>query len=242
MARLYRYQLPRFAERGVQARPTADIRDSADNAEQTATSGTYSLFAGSRVVIDADAVLTVGPPATATIGAAITADESLSATWQERWILTFGTTVETFVRPVYVVRFVPRQVITDADLFTRHTQLDRLRDRDEADFSTQREEAWTWVERQLINRGNRPELILDSSELREVHIFKTLHILYRDYASSTAADQRYAELAEEYDLKAIAEMSDVHLSYDTDQDGTFDEGEKRSASPILLTNRPPRWV
>jgi hypothetical protein len=241
MGLIYRYALPRFVERGVQIRINAQVLDEDTEVEQTVASGTIDIYNGSTAVVDGGALLSLGSPSVYTLAAATTTDVSLSARWQERWNLTIGTDPHVFIRPIYVVRFIPRSVIVDADLFTRHRQLSRLRDRDDTNYSPQRAEAFTWIERRLINAGNRPELLLDNSELREAHIFKSLHIIYRDHAASVNSDQRYVDLADEYEQKAIREFDSIHLTYDTDNDGIDGEEYKRNPTSIILTNRPPRW-
>lgn len=241
MGLIYRYALPRFIERGVQIRITAEILDEDTEVEQTASAGTIDIFNGSTAVVTAGALLTLGPPPIYTLVAGATADVALSTRWQERWNLTIGSDVLVFKRPIYICRFLPRSVIVDEDLFTRHRQLARLRDRDDTNYSTQRAEAFTWIERKLINAGNRPELILDNSELREAHIFKSLHIIYRDHAASVNNDERYQDLADEYEQKAIREFDTIHLTYDSDEDGLDNEVSKRNPTSIILTNRPPRW-
>lgn len=241
MGLIYRYALPRFIERGVQIRITAEILDEDTEVEQTATVGTIDIFNGSTAAISAGALAGLGPPPIYTLDAATTADVSLSTRWQERWNLTIGTDPHIFIRPIYICRFIPRSVIVDEDLFTRHRTLERLRDRDDTNYATQRAEAFTWIERKLINAGNRPELILDNSELREAHIFKSLHLIYRDHANSVNNDTSYLALADEYEQKAIREFDTIHLTYDSDEDGIDDEVSKRNPTSIILTNRPPRW-
>ena len=84
-------------------------------------------------------------------------------------------------------------------------------------------------------------LRFDNSELREAHIFKSLHLIYRDHANSVNNDTSYLALADEYEQKAIREFDTIHLTYDSDEDGIDDEVSKRNPTSIILTNRPPRW-
>lgn len=241
MSLALRYQLPRFLIRGEAATLTAEVVDTATNAPQTVSLGGYSLFAGSTNLLDNDSITAIGPPAEYAIAAAVTEGKALAADWQERWALTIGGVTTTFERPVYLVRFTPKPVIIDADLFTRHRSLDRLRSREDANYSPQRDEAFIWLQRRLISKGNRPSLLLDESELREAHIAKTLHLIFRDAAASVNADPSYAKLSEEYEREAKAAFEDVPLTYDTDGDGFDDESTKRVATSIVMLNRPPRW-
>ena len=241
MAIILRYQLPRFLERAVATTVTADVRDTDDNSEQTPASGTYSLYHGSRVLIDAQDITTGPPGSYAVLAADVPATESLSDNLQERWAIVLSGITHTLIRQVYLVRFVPKEVITDLDVAAGHTQLARLRDDDEADFSRQRDEAWVWIQRELISRGRRPDLVLDSSALRDAHIFRTRFELFRDYASSTTTDQRYQKLADDYETRAQLAMDTVPTRYDSDEDGFDDDGPAVGLTPTLSINRPPRW-
>jgi hypothetical protein len=249
LALAYRHQLPRFIERGVAVTLSFDIRDTDDNSEKTAAvPSTYALFKGGTEVLAAVAVTTLGPPATYALAAATTTDETLSALWQERLAFAIDGVIETFTRPVHMCRFVPRQTITDTDLLDRHTDLNSLRDADEADFSRQRDRAWVWVELQLIRKGRRPELILDDYELADIHALKTLGIIFSDFASSLH-DARYSKLAggdpamgtKGYHEQAQDLMDSLAPRYDSDEDGAPDASDRVALSPVILINRPPVW-
>lgn len=246
MALAYRYSLPRFLERGVGVTVSADIHDTeaaAGSTQQTATVGTFDLYDGSAAVVQAT-VTTLGPPVTYDLLAAEIPDTlPVSQRWQERWTLTIGGEVQTFKRRVYLCRFVPRQVITDVDLIDYHSDLAALRDSDQTSYTTQRTRAFAWVERMLIGAGNRPELVLDDSELAPMHIFKSLAIIFADFSISTgrSPDQRYMQMAEKYDKRAQEEFDSLVLIYDGDEDGLQGTDERKSAVPVILTNRPPRW-
>jgi len=257
MALVPRYQTRRYLERGYKDTSdvevgvanivTLDIRDSTksdvgDADQKTATEGTYTLFSGSVILVDTVAVTTVGPPASYTIPAGtLPSTIALSSKLQERWDLTIDGRVERFVVPASLCRFIPRPVITDTDLINLHTDLRRLVDTDEDDFGRQRDEAWVWVVKQLEYRGRRPELVLDSTDLRDAHIARSLFVLFRDYANSTTTDQRYAKLAEDYEERAQKALDTVPMDYDSDEDGFDDSSSTVASTPTLSINRPPRW-
>ena len=107
MGLIYRYALPRFIERGVQIRITAEILDEDTEVEQTATVGTIDIFNGSTAAISAGALAGLGPPPIYTLDAATTADVSLSTRWPERWNLTIGPYPHNSIRPIYTCLFSP---------------------------------------------------------------------------------------------------------------------------------------
>jgi len=237
-----RYALPRFLRRGVDESLTLDVYDSA-GVQQTATVGTLSVFAGSRTVLDEVAVATLGPPAAYALAAAVTATEGLSDRWLEVWSLTIGGSVEVFQRPAYLVRRLLTPVIDDRDLSELHSDLAELRDPSQQSYAGQRHSAWIRLNKWLIQQGNRPALIFDSWGLRDVHIYLSLEIIFRDFATSVG-DGRYSKLSDHYRQIARDEFDRLQLAYDFDEDGTNDsDAEKRSATPVtyLSSGWAGRW-
>jgi len=227
-----------MVERGVDSSLTLDVYDAA-SARQTAASGTLSVYAGSKAIVEGVAV-SVGPPASYTLLGTATSGESLSDRWLAVWSLTIGGSPYVFRVPVYLVRRTLYPTITDTDLVDRHTDLADLRDANEASFERHRVAAWVTIQRELIKRGRRPQLLIDAWALAGLHIAQTLEYLFRDFALSLG-DGRYAELEKTYGDLVEKEWSTLVLSYDADEDGRVDEGEKLPASPVTFINRPPRW-
>ena len=236
MSYVLRHALPRSIERGVVNTLTADVYDAA-GAQQTASAGTLTLYAGSKLILDAVAVTSAGAPTSHTLAAGSTSGESLSDSWLEVWALTIGGTVYTFRRDAYLVRHVLYPTITDTDLIELHSDLAALRDSDQASYEVQRDAAWSKVQHRLIANGRRPELILSSWALREYHRALTLEILFTDFASSTG-DGRYAELAEHYREASEVEWSRLPLRYDGDEGGTQEADDKATARPITYLSQP----
>lgn len=239
MAVALRHDLPEFIERGVDVTLEAEFVDTDTNAPLTATAATFTLLFSSRVIVATSLATTLGPPVTFDLPAAAAADQSLSDKWQIRWAATIGGVVETRLRAAYLCRFVPAQVIVDTDLFRLHSDLARLRDSNQAAFNNQRDEAWVWVQKQLIMKGNRPELVLDNFELRDPHIHRALFIIFRDFALSAGVDKRYEKLADDYERSAQSLMDNVQFRYDWDEDGAPDDNDRRAARRPVHLNLPP---
>ena len=236
MALVLRHALPRSIERGVANTLTADVY-SAAGAQQTASAGTLTLYAGSKLILDAVAVTSAGAPTSHTLAAGSTTDETLSDTWLEVWSLTIGGTVYAFRRDAYLVRHVLYPTITDTDLIELHSDLAALRDADQSSYETQRGAAWTRVQHRLIAAGRRPELVLSSWALREYHRALALEVIFADFASSTG-DGRYRELAEHYRDAAEVEWGRLPLRYDADEGGTEDTGDRAASRPITFLSQP----
>lgn len=238
MALITAYQLPRFIVRGEANSLDMDVY-SAAGAQQTASSGTITVYASSRTIVDAAAV-TAGAPSTYTLAAAsVPTTESLSDRWLEVWDLDIGT----FTRPAYLVRRQLFPTLQDSDLTDLHSDLADLRDPDQSTFEAQREAAWVKLNRGLIKRGRRPELVIDSWALTDLHRALTLEIIFQDFAGSATvgAAGRYQQLADHYREEAAREWDTIVFRYDADEDGTADDANKLAGTPIVFLNRPPEW-
>jgi|3_EtaG_2_1085321.scaffolds.fasta_scaffold00262_31 hypothetical protein len=236
MSLVLRHALPRSIERGVANTLTADVYDAAGS-QQTASAGTLTLYAGSKLILDGVAVTSAGSPTSHTLAAGSTTGEGLSDSWLEVWSLTIGGTVYTFRRDAYLVRHVLYPSITDTDLIGLHSDLAALRDSDQSSYQTQREAAWTRVQRRLIKAGRRPELVLNSWALAEYHLLLTLQIIFADFALSTG-DARYSQMSAEYRDAAKAEFDELPLRYDADEGGTEDDGDRAAAEPVTFLSQP----
>ena len=210
-------------------------------AQQTSTSGTLTLYAGSRVVVDGEAI-TPGAPSTYSLSASDTASLSLADNWLEVWSLTIGGTAYTFQREAYLVRRELQPHITDLDLEADHTDLDDYRHAWLSDFSSHRSEAWTAIQETLIAKGRRPQLVVSSWALRKVHKLATLQRIFHAHWVSTGDESSREVAAEKAEMLADA-WGDVVLTYDEDEDGTIgaSESNSRTATPTWWTNTAPRW-
>lgn len=231
------YTLPRDIVRNRAFTPSAVVTDAA-GADVALSAGTYTLYAGSKQIYTTS-TLTYTPTGTvattAAISAATTADESLSDRWLETWDVTVGGESRTFDRPCYLVRRELHMTLTDTDLIARHSDIAALRDTDQTTYEAQRGDAWVTLIQWLIQKGNRPQLIVDDWQLREVHRALTLEIIFTDFASSVG-DGRYKELAERYRKDAIEEFDRLALTYDFDEDGFIDDGEVSAKTANSVTN------
>ena len=231
---------PDEIERGVDSVISLAVYEDSTGAEQTASAGTVSLYAGSRLVVDAVSV-TAGAPSTYTVPAASTSGEALSGEWLEVWSLTISGTVHTFQRPAYLVRRPYRHTVTQADLTQLHPDLAARETAGTVDLDGYIQAADTIVRRDLIKRGNRPELVVDAWALADAHRYKALEMLFRDDGHSVG-DGRYQDLSAEYAEKYREEWSSISFVYDADADGTIDsEGERRSGLPVVFLTARKQW-
>ena len=186
------YRLPRMIERVSQTLSLPVFADDGTTA-QTATSGTVSIYAGSRAIVEG-AAISVGPQLPTHWQLLKQAMRACQSVGWKKWTLTIGGTVFTFQRPAYLVRRVLYPTLIDADLVEYHSDLLSLLDPDDSNLQRYRDNAWHAIQTALIRQGRRPQLVLDAWQLRSLHAYRTLELFYRDAASSVG-DGRYIELA-----------------------------------------------
>jgi hypothetical protein len=208
--------------------------------------GTFTLKQGGKVLVDAAPCTTLGgsfSSATYDLLAADTSGESLGSDYLELWTLTgtthgFGTETVTFRRSATLVLSGLWPMVSDVDLVARHSRLDDLLPPAETNWARYRELAWEILNRDLIKKGRRPSLILDSYALIDAHVFKTLELIFRDL-STLVGDGRYTEFAILYGEAYTAEWEVIQFRYDRNEDNAIDPGELESGSPSLWLGVPP---
>lgn len=239
---ILRYQLPRFIERGVTQTLSLDVYNDAGS-QQTITSGTLTIYAGGSALSGVDGVaVSGGAPGTYSLADTATSGEGLSDRWLEVWSVAISGTDYVFRRPAYLVRHKLYPTITDTDITDRYDDLDDYLDSDTTTFQAYRDAAWVIVNRDLIKRGRRPELVMDSYSVAEAHIHKTFELVFGDFASKVGSPGRYEERERYHRDMYRREWEDMVLTYDADEDGTPDEEERQSGMPTVWLSRPVGFV
>ena len=236
MALVLRHRGPRMIERGVAVTLDADVRDEAGTA-QTVASGTLTVTDGSETVLSAVSV-TGGTGATYALLAATTTSRATSDRWLERWSLTIGSTPYIFTRPAYLVRSVFTPTLTPTDLTNEYSDLNDILDPALSTWETDVTNAREEVERELIKRGRRPDLIFDSWALFDAHRHLTFHKVFKS-AKASIGDGRYAELAEWHYNEYRREIDGAKFRYDSTETGQItDSTASSSTNPIILSSAP----
>lgn len=236
--------LPRMILRGQDQ--TLDISWFVENSLITTITGaTLTLKQGSRVLLDAVPATTLGAggvSATYDLTAAQVPDTlSFSDTMLEIWTLTgtvFGTPAEvTTRRSGHLVRTILYPLINDADLISRHRRIEDIRPPGITNFAQYRDLAWEVLNRDLIKKGRRPELILDSYSLVDMHVYKSLELIFRD-AITFVGDGRYNDLADMYNDAYREEFENVQFRYDRNENEAIEDDEREAASPSIWLSEP----
>jgi hypothetical protein len=91
------------------------------------------------------------------------------------------------------------------------------------------------LEQMLYNKGNRQDLILESSQIKVVLLFLTLEKICRDLSDDV--DDKWDRLATVYMEKFDKSFNALKLDYDADDSGTIDAEESASSINSLRIYR-----
>ncbi len=248
----HRYTLrvegPLMIQRGAYTTARCAIYDGA--APMTFSGGgTWELVDGGGTVVTSGSVSTDGNDTTATIAAADTSGQAYSTKWRLRLSMMEQAIPEirvAFERDVWLVRSVLLPTVTVDDLVRRHRDLRDLVDGGDDAINGYGIEAWAGISADLIKRGKRPNLIMESWALRSLLMFRWLMLVFEDAASRFSGEDRYAKLVERYQALADEEWSkNIIFEYDSDEDGHGD-GAAAGSNVLVLSagpmGGPRRWA
>jgi hypothetical protein len=232
-----RFLLPDQLERG---RPNAlSCPVWQDAALVAPSSGTVTIYdGGGAVLVSAAAVTVTGSIATYSYTPAATIPYGEG--WRVEWSLVIAGVTHVFRNDGALVRVVLHSPITDADLFRRVSALDPAGAApisSVADYQDFLDEAHAVIQLRLITNGNRPNLILSPSALREAYITLALALIFGDF--ETRLSETYAERASEYRRQYERAWGELRFTYaSTDEAEGGSSLRRRSASPtVWLTSR-----
>lgn len=200
-------------------------------------SGTVTIYDDSNtVIVSAAAVTITSSIATYTVLAATTTSLTPAEGWRVVWTLnlTGGEQINAATDAVLALRRI-RPVVTDNDLIRYHPELDRLRPSTEASYQDYLDSSWLEIESRLIGSGKRPWLIISAHSLRNIHLYATLALVYRDFATGGSGSREW-DLAEKYSTQAAAEWDRLTLVTGDASTGEIDGGSRRKAG------QPTIWL
>ncbi len=177
---------------------------------------------GAAQIEDQTVAVAVGGTMTYTLPAANTA-----TLWENAIIeitYTISSVDRKMVRFFDVVRNKISPCIVDADLKEYYPELADEIWSAESNYDDQIQEAFKILKRDLKNKGNRPHMLIDGSQLRIPLIHKTFEIIFRGFFKE--AGDKWHELYKEHEQKYIDEFAALVIKYDSDEDGIIDKDER----------------
>lgn len=94
----------------------------------------------------------------------------------------------------------------------------------ESNYDQQIQEAFKQIKRELKNKGRRPHMLIDGSQLRTPLIHKSFEIIFRDFFKEIG--DKWHVLMELHTQKFEDEFAALVIKYDSDEDGIVDEAER----------------
>ena len=228
-----RFPLPDLIVRGRDHVLSAPIY--LDGALVTTTAATVTVYDASGSVV-VTAAATPGTTTTYTVLAATTTSLTLSERWRVEWALTHAGGVIYARNDAALVRSGLYPVISDVDVYRRIAALDPSGTApitSRTDYQDELDEAWTELMLRLINRGNRPNLIMEPSALRQAHLYLTLAIIFEGQLSSRL-DSAYDEKAMRFRAEYERAYNELSPRYDVADAGQADT--KRRGGPTVWLN------
>jgi hypothetical protein len=207
------------------------------------SSAFFTLKQGSRVIVDRAVATTIGGATTATYDLVGTVTSELSLgddfliIWEINATYLGNPVVHKVRRAAHLVLTLLYPMVLASDLYSRHQRLVDIKPPGIPDWTSYIDSAWEILNRDLIKKGRRPELILDSYALYDMHVYKSLELIFRD-AITFVGDGRYNDLAGMYASQYIDEWDKVQFHYDRNENDAVDE-EQEASSPAIWLNEPP---
>lgn len=234
-----RFELPELIERGASNTLRCAMYRDGDLVAPTGVDAVVvQLFdASGTLVLEANEGTTPAVAITDTVATYVyVAPTTLQLGEGYRLVWTLGMPdgrTHTVENDAAVVRHRLLCPVSSVDLYRRMPSLDPSRPGNITgavtdDYQTALDDAWLYVQRRLIELGNRPNLILGAHALREATLMRWLHVIFeglsagRNNAAYMASADRYAR---EFDLAFGRAL--LHIRYgDVDE---YDPKKARSA-------------
>lgn len=167
---------------------------------------------------------------TYSLGTAYTADLGENYVLEVDYTASGESHQATFFFDVVLQRL--RVTVTDDDLRAYYPQIGDELWAEEASYAGQIEEAFLVVKRLIKDKGKRPAMLIDGSQLRELVIVKAFEMIFFAFAKSAddiwwARHQKYAALFDQ-------RFQSLRIKYDEDESGTIEDDETETfAQPRL---------
>lgn len=204
----------------------------------TATSGTISILdAGGTEQVSA-ASCTISSEGVATYSYTPASTLSYGEGWEVRWdlLLDNGARVQA-TNECALVRARLNCPVSDYDLYQRVSGLDPSGAKpihSQADFQSQLDLAWQRIERRLIEKGNRPNLISSPASFFDAALNLTLALIFENF--STRLNSAYMEQAKMFRAQYENAWKDLRFLYTTDDAVKSASGRRRAAEPPLFAS------
>ena len=170
-------------------------------------------------LVDAQPVTVSSSVATYSVSSAVLADEPYREGYGVEWSLVVAGTTHRFRRSGLVCRSQLYQVITDLDLTDRYTDITDCLPSGVTTFQAKIDAAWADLCDLLRRQGSLPERILSAEDLRQVHLYMTLAMVFEDALVTEAAQSRWGRLYDVNRQRGIDAFNGLEVVYDRAETG-----------------------
>ncbi len=231
------FSLPETVQRDLGATLTCPIyRDGAIVAVTAAGSTLEILRPDGTQLLAPAAVTDVGGVAQYTVTAGSIASEVFQAGLQFIWRLVLAGETHSFRNLGAICRFVPQIPAHLGSLIGRVGNLQSYLPPGQTSWQSELELAWTQIQRWLYRQSNRPNLIVGSSDLVDLHIAWSLWVIYEDLARVSGADDTFRLARDDFRNEVDRLKSETSFQYASDDGATPDEDRRPAAGTVFLDN------
>jgi hypothetical protein len=103
------------------------------------------------------------------------------------------------------------------------------------DYTTYIDRAYGIIKNELRNRGLDIDLFLTTTQVKELHLTKTLELICMAKRQDADTDDIYHESYLVFKENYESELTTLKADYDTDEDGTIEESEEKQSQQVVLS-------
>ena len=135
-----------------------------------------------------------------------------------------------------VVLSILKNSVVDSDLTDYEPDLDSHRWDGQTSYDEQIAKGFAQVVRDIKNKGKRPTLLIDGSQVKEVTIFKSLSIICFAFAKNVEDDIWWFKYQKWEDMYNT-EFNKLNFAYDESESGTIEDEEKKTGMVNIVFER-----
>lgn len=103
------------------------------------------------------------------------------------------------------------------------------------DYNSYIDRAYDIIKNEMRNRGLNIDLFLTTSQVKELHLTKTLELICMAKRQDADTDDIFHESYLVFKENYQSELNNLKADYDTDEDGTIEEAEEEQYMQVVLS-------
>ncbi len=103
------------------------------------------------------------------------------------------------------------------------------------DYNSYIDRAYDIIKNEMRNRGLNIDLFLTTSQVKELHLTKTLELICMAKRQDADTDDIFHESYLVFKENYQSELNNLKADYDTDEDGTIEESEEEQYMQVVLS-------